>query len=77
MFFKEPLTELFFVELKMVSSMASLEELFEAPLFFRCNCRTDRGKSNGLPKYDPNLILSTIISSLYDVLYSEHTKYIF
>ncbi len=41
-FFKEPLTEWFFVEPKMVlcgtkngSSMASLEEPFEAPLFLR------------------------------------------
>ncbi len=35
MFFKEPLTEWFFVETKNGSSMASLEEPFEAPLFLR------------------------------------------
>ncbi len=39
MFFKEPLTERFFVEPKHGSSMASLEETFEAPLFLRVQNR--------------------------------------
>ncbi len=33
MFFKEPLTERFFVELKMVLLWHNWEEPFEAPLF--------------------------------------------
>ncbi len=35
MFFKEPLTEWFFVEQKNGSSIALLEKPFEAPLFFK------------------------------------------
>ncbi len=40
-FFKESLTEwFFFLEPKNGSSMASLEEPFEAPLFLRVHCMT-------------------------------------
>ncbi len=58
-FFKEALTEWFFVETKNGSSMASLEEPFEAPLFLRVYT----------PEHNNNIHLLLYIHSVYIYIY--------
>ncbi len=52
-FFKESLTEWFYVEPKKFSSMASLEEPYEAPLFLRVYYYYNNNTCNN-PNPNPN-----------------------
>ncbi len=77
MFFKEPLTERFFVKLILVLLWHRLKNFLKHLYFSECNCRTDRGKWNGLPKYDPNLVfIHHNFKPLWRSLFWTHKIYI-